>query len=362
MAALVNGVAAHAAEVDDIYSPGLYHPGAPTIAAALAAAQLRGASGGRLLHAVVMGYEVGGRIAKAVNPDHYRYWHTTGTVGCLGAAAAAELLDADPETFAHALALAATMAAGLQQTFRSDAMGKPLHSGHAALWGLLAALAAREGVTGAPDILEGPAGFGAAMSKAPDWSGVEAPLGTSAYAVTRTTFKPYPCCGHTFAPIDVALRLHEEGIHPAGRIEVATYDAAVSVAGNPAPLTPFEAKFSIPFAVACALIHGRVDPGTFTPATLADEQVKELMSRIEVRAAEEFTRVFPTHRGAEITCQDGRRVTVPNRRGAPENPMTPEQLRLKFLSLTTAELGPEPARALLARLEGLSELADVRTL
>ena len=144
-AALINGAAAHTVEVDDIFRDGIYHPGAPTIAAALALAQASGASGEALLRAVIVGYEISTRIAAAMGRAHYRYWHNTGTIGCFGAcAAAAELLGLDRMRFAHALATVATFSAGLQQAFRMDSMSKPLHAGRAAEAGVTAALAARK--------------------------------------------------------------------------------------------------------------------------------------------------------------------------------------------------------------------------
>ena len=170
-AALINGTAAHTIEFDDIYRDAIYHPGAPTIAAALAVAQERGASGEAFLRGVIVGYEISTRIGAAMGRAHYRYWHNTGTVGSFGAAAAAAamLLAWTRERFAHALATVTTFAAGLQQAFRMDSMSKPLHAGHAAEAGLLAALAAREGVTGSLDVIDGEAGFGRAMSDGPDW-------------------------------------------------------------------------------------------------------------------------------------------------------------------------------------------------
>ena len=115
LAALINGSAAHTAEVDDIYRDGIYHPGAPTIAAALAVAQARGLSGEALLRAVVVGYEISTRIGAAMGRDHYRYFHNTGAIGCFGAAAAvAELLQVDELRFARALATVATFSAALQ--------------------------------------------------------------------------------------------------------------------------------------------------------------------------------------------------------------------------------------------------------
>src|SRR6185503_4525003 len=127
-AAFINAAAAHTLEVDDIFRDGIYHPGAPTIAAASALAK-----NGNLLRAVVVGYEISTRIGAAMRRAHYKYWHNTGTIGCFGAAAAAaQALDLDARRFAHALATAATFSAGLQQAFRTDSMSKPLHAGHAA--------------------------------------------------------------------------------------------------------------------------------------------------------------------------------------------------------------------------------------
>ena len=212
MAALINGTAAHALELDDIYAPGLFHPGAPTIAAALAVADQQGSSMPDFRAAVMVGYEVGCRVARDLGPAHYAHWHTTGTAGSIGAAAAAAtLLDLAAEPFSHALSLAATMSAGLQQTFRSDAMGKPLHSGNAAQAGVIAALAAAGGVTGAPDVFEGDAGLAAATGAPTSWVHSTAPF-DAPLAIEQVTVKPFPCCGHTFAAIDAALRLRADGV------------------------------------------------------------------------------------------------------------------------------------------------------
>ncbi len=145
-AALLNATASHTVEFDDIHRDSGYHPGSATIAAALAVAQARGADMEALLRAIAAGYEVSCRIGLAVQPSHYRFWHTTGAVGTFGAAtAAALLLGCDAGQIAHAIATAATMAGGLQQAFRGDGMSKPLHPGHAADAGTLAALAAIAG-------------------------------------------------------------------------------------------------------------------------------------------------------------------------------------------------------------------------
>lgn len=368
IAALLNGTAAHTAELDDIYRWGLYHPGAPTIAAALAVGERVGCSGEQFLRAVAAGYEVGCRVATAVNPDHYRYWHTTGTVGAIGAAAAAgEILALPAAGLAHALATATTLAAGLQQAFRSEAMSKPLHSGHAAEAGVLAALSARAGFTGALDVLEGEAGFGAAMSVAPDWAAALASLGRPP-AVTQVTVKNHSCCGHTFAAVDAALELRARGVDPGAieAIRVETYSVATSVAGNPNPGTDFEAKFSTQYCVAAALLTGSVRLRAFDEPVLTDPAVRSLMRRVALAAAPDLDSAFPGQRAARVMIEltTGERVEAHRhtRKGDPDDPLTDAELRAKFTELVAAEVGDAPGRELLDALWQLPALGDIRDL
>lgn len=367
-AALVNGTASHTAELDDIYRDGLYHPGSPTVAAALAVAEEIDASGADLLRAVTIGYEISGRIAAAVQPAHYRYWHTTGTVGTLGAAAAvAELLELDAERFAHALATATTMAAGLQQAFRSDAMSKPLHAGRAAEAGVLAAMAAGEGLTGALDVLDGPAGFGAAMGGSPDFSVAVASLGKD-YCVRRVTVKSHSCCGHTFAAVDAALLLRAQGLRldDIERIQVETYGTALQVAGNPDPTTAFEAKFSLPYCVAAALVRGTVRLSAFAGDALGDPAIRALTARVTLTVDPEFDALYPTRRAARVRIIDRAGAELVEerrtRKGDPDDPVTDEELRAKFDELATSALGPARAAELADGLWGLPGLASVRQL
>ncbi|WIW89428.1 MmgE/PrpD family protein [Sphingobium sp. V4] len=344
-AALLNGSASHAIEMDDIYAPGLYHPGSPTIASALAVAEAVGATGADLLRAIAIGYEVGNRIAEAIQPEHYRFWHTTGTVGCMGAsAAAAALLKLDEGQCGHAIAASATFAAGLQQAFRSEAMLKPLHAGRAAEAGVFAAMAASHGLSGEPAIFEGAAGFGAATSRNVEWGGAIAALG-SPWTICRMTQKIHACCGHAFAPIDGALALRGLAGPVSGirNIRIETYPVAVDVAGNMGPTTPYEAKFSIGFCVATALVFGEVGPAAFTFERLADPALRALRGRVTLTRSSRFEAEFPAMRGAaiEIETADGRRLRhdQPTRLGSPEFPVTDEQLSDKFRRLAGATLG-----------------------
>jgi 2-methylcitrate dehydratase PrpD len=352
-AALINGTASHAREVDDIYRDGLFHPGSPTVAAALAITEAERGDGATLLSAIAIGYEVSCRIAAAINPAHYRFWHTTGTVGTMGAAIGASVaLGIPAEQLAHALSVATTQAAGLQQSFRSESMAKPLHAGHAAASGLLAALGAKNGFTGALDVLEGPAGFGAAMSGEVDWSSVTAPW-HEPWAVAEVTVKNHTACGHTFAPIDATLSLRREyEIKPddVASIVVETARIPIEVAGNLAPATEFEAKFSIPYCVASALLVGSVRLDAFSPTALSDRVARDLIARTELQAVEEFDEVFPTQRAARvvITLKDGQRLAREawTRRGDPDDPLSDDEISEKFVELATPSLGASAAQVL----------------
>jgi 2-methylcitrate dehydratase PrpD len=355
-AALINGAASHAVEVDDIYRDGIYHPGAPTIPAALALAQAHGVSGEKFLRAVVVGYEISTRIGAAMGRAHYKYWHNTGTIGVFGACAAAtEILQLDAKRFAHALATAATFAAGLQQAFRHESMSKPLHAGHAAEAGVTAALAAREGVTGSLDVIEGDAGFGRAMGDGPDWEGVFPGLGTD-FNICRMTFKNHTCCGHTFAAIDGALALKAKmGIaaNDIERVSVGTYKAALEVAGYEEPKSAAEGRFSLKYVVASALAHGSVRLAAFERARLEDEPTKALMKKISVSVDPELDAGFPKQRAARVAIvargKSGEHLQ-PTRIGDPETPLSDAQLDEKYLELAVPVIGEAKARALLGRL------------
>ena len=359
-AALINGAASHAVEFDDIWRDAVYHPASPVISAALAAAQSQGATGERFLRGVIVGYEVSTRIGDAVMPSHYRFWHTTGTVGTFGAAASvATLLGCNREQFAHALGNAGTFAAGLQQAFRSQAMSKPLHGGHAAEAGALAALAAARGVTGVADILEGEVGFGAAMSVNPDWSRATRGLGTD-YHITRVTFKNHGCCGHNFAALDAALTLKREhgfAHRDIRKVRIATYQGGLDIVDNPRPEGDYQAKFSIQYTVAHALVHGSVRLNAFAPQRLGDPDVRALMQKIECVADAGLSKAFPRQRAArvEIELADGRGLEhfQPTRKGDPELPLSDAELDDKFLELTAPVVGEAKARGLLTRLWSL---------
>jgi len=319
-------------------------------------------SGPELLNAITVGYEISTRIGAAVQPSHYKYFHTTGTAGVFGAAAAgaALLAPGDARVMAHALATAGTFAAGLQQAFRSDAMTKPLHAGHAASVGLQSAMAAASGVTGAQDILEGEAGFGAAMSEGAKWERAVEGLGER-YNITRITQKNHGCCGHAFAAIDAVLELRAR-VKPADieRIEVRGYKATLEVAGIREPRTAAEAKFSTPYLVAHALIHGSVRLNAFDDDRLRDPAIRSLLRMVTLEEDPALTAAFPNQRAARVAITTGRGERfehfAPYRKGDPEAPLGDADIEAKFRELAGPVLGEKASLDLLAQLWKLDTL------
>lgn len=368
-AALIHGTASHTAEVDDIFKHAIYHPGAPTISAALAVGQHVQATGLEFLKAVIVGYEISTRIGHILGRAHYQHWHNTGTVGTFGAAAAAAyLLRLEATPFTHALCTSATFAAGLQQAFQMDSMSKPLHAGRAAEAGVAAALMAQQGITGSLDVFEGKLGMGVAMSNAPQWAPVLADLG-QVFNITEMTFKNHACCGHTFAPIDGALELqrtHSFQAADIAQIDIATYSPALDVAGNPSPRTAAEARFSIPYVVATALRTGSVRLAAFDDAQLHHPATRALMEKISLSVHPELDRQFPGQRAAQvtITLHNGAvlQFLQPTRKGDPDMPLTDADLQAKLEELASGVLGSERLQQVAAQLWQLETVPHLQWL
>ena len=368
-AAVINAAASHTVEFDDIFRDALYHASTPTVSTALAAAENGNLSGEAFLRAVIVGYEVATRIALVMGRAHYEYWHNTATNGSFGAAAAVgAAIGLDRDQFAHAIGLAGTMAAGLQQSFRSDSYAKPMHGAHAADSGLLCAVSAANGVTGALDILEGEVGYGAAMSRDCDWSLATKGLGVD-YNIARMTVKNHGCCGHTFAAIDGALVLKEKhGITAADvkHIRVGGYKATVDICANKTHSTPFEGRFSVPYLIATTFTHGNTRLDAFTARRLSDPETAALVQKVDVHLDEAIDAEFPHRRAARVFIEtaDGsiHEHYQPTRIGDPDAPLSDDQLSAKFMELVAPVTGHDHAEALLAACWSLETLPAIRDL
>jgi 2-methylcitrate dehydratase PrpD len=369
-AAFANGVASHILELDDIHKGSTVHAAAPIIPAALAVAEREHASGRDFLAAVVLGYETAFRVGEAVNPSHYRYWHPTGTAATFGAAAAAgALLRLDADRMLHALGTAGTQAAGLWEFNADGAMSKHLHPGKAALNGVLAADLAADGFTGASRILEGERGFFRAMSASHDPSRIADGLG-AAWKIGENGYKLHACCGHTHTAIDLAIGMRRH-VHAIESIAIETYGPGYDIVKEMNPRTPYQAKFSLAYAVAAALLEGEVGLVQFADERFGAEGVRvaaiaQLLGRTRVTVADDLTRKYPAAWPARLTLRLAGgtviRASSDFPRGNPENPVDTATLRDKLTAIVAPRLGRDAAAAALAAMDavdGCSDMADL---
>jgi 2-methylcitrate dehydratase PrpD len=368
-AALLNATASHTVEFDDIFKDGGYHPGSPTIAAALAVAQDRGASIDALHRAIIGGYEVGCRISLAIQPSHYRYWHTTSTVGTIGAAVAtAMILGCDADQIAHAIALSSSFCGGHQQNLQGEGMAKALHPGHAADAGILAGFAAARGITAALDSLHADKGFAAATSAScGDWETALEGIGDWT-PITRMTVKNHGCCGHIFPALDgLKLIQEKEGFAPddIDSIHVQGYSATEQMCNRPAPRSAQEARFSLQYCIAVQLLLGGVRLAAFEPDALARPDIRALMHRVTVSEDAELASAYPKKRMARLLIQlkDGRHIThfQATRKGDPEDPLSDQELIAKYDELVGSVLPHEQLHALRQTILHGSELPGLAT-
>lgn len=351
-AALINAVASHITEFDDIFRDGGYHPGSPTVAVALALAQDRGLPLERFHRALIAGYEVGCRVSLAIQPSHYVHWHTTATVGTIGAAVAgALLLDCDATAIGHAIGLASSFAGGHQQNLQGEGMAKAMHPGHAADAGLLAAFAAAAGVTAAAGALDGAKGYAAATSASTgDWDAALEGAGQWT-AITRMTVKNHGCCGHIFPALDgMRAIMEEEALSPdvIASIMIEGYAATAQMCDRPAPVSSQDARFSLQYCLAAQMLTGRVRLAAFEAETLARPDIRTLMRRIGVTEAADLSAAYPRRRMARIKVRlrDGREIlhTQLVRKGDPEAPLTDEEILSKYQELADSVLDPEESQ------------------
>jgi 2-methylcitrate dehydratase PrpD len=370
-AAWINGTAAHALDYDDVALRG--HPSAVLVPAILAEAESLGATGAQMAAAYVAGYEVWADLAgRDPSQHHQKGWHPTGIFGPIGAAAAcASLRGLDADTTTHALALGASHSSGLVANFGT--MTKPYHAGRAAHSGVLAARLAAAGLTASPDALEHPLGFLAAVSPKGEADRETPPSSGRDWQILKQglSVKKYPLCYCTHRAIDGVLDLLAAQPVKAADVETVTVSTSrrnVAVLRNSRPQTGLEAKFSMQFAMASALVAGRVGLGELTDAFVQRRDIQDLMAKVQV---EPDDREDAARSGAApydlvvIGTRDGRRLEsarVVEERGSPELPLSAEELWLKFSNCLAVGNPKLPARAVFDTLMSLERQPDVAAL
>ena len=339
-AALVNGTASHAFELDDYHNAKL-HPGAVVVPAAVAMAEKTDATGEQLVTAIAAGYEVMIRSSLALNPSaaRLRGWHLTGVCGPFGAAAAcASLLKLDAERTAWALGLAGTQGAGLWAFNADGTMSKRLHAGKAAHSGMLAAELAALGFTGPMQIYEyGDGGVLKAYSDASDPAPLTRDLG-SHYHLDTTAIKPYSCCGSTHAYVDAALALRR---HCGGgqwdarrRVKIGLSKVVDVQCGFAyAPSSALNAQMSLRYVVAAALMDGQVLPSQFDEKRIADPALTALAASLELVPDPALDKLYPAHFAGWVAAEvdgDWKRIDMLDPSGSPAAPIDAQGITEKF--------------------------------
>lgn len=377
-APFANGASGHAMDYDDtqlgtskeaVYGL-LTHPTVPVLSACLALGEKLAVSGKALLEAYIIGVEVECRIADAINPRHYQQgFHSTATMGGLGAAAAAgKLLRLNEEAERRALGLAASMAAGLRENFGT--MTKPFHAGRAAENGVLAALLARRGFTTAPNILEAPRGFYNAMAGGYDPTKISGRLGKPFIIQDPgISIKPYPSGSLSHPAQDLILDLvkgHDLTPKDIVSIEVGTNSNVPNALIHPHPRTALEAKFSIPFCMAIAVLERRAGIAQFTDRKVRDPRTVALMKRVTLCVDPEMERLgYDQVRSVvRVKLVDGR--TLEGRadvaRGMPQKPLTQAELSAKFVECAGLALSRASTDRALQMIWNLDQLRSLKPL
>lgn len=371
-AALINGTAGHALDYDDVNNTIGGHPSVPILPAIFALGEMLGASGKDLLLAYITGFETQARIGRAVNVYHYRKgWHPTATLGVFGAAAAsARLLNLNVQHTATALAIAASLSSGIKANFGT--MTKPLHAGHCSRNGLYAALMAKEGYTASDDALEHKHGFFELFNGSgnyqvdnilQDWAN---PLDVLEPGIG---LKQYPCCASTHSAIDATLVLrerHQLTPENVNHIESITHASALAHTDRPDPKTALDAKFSVQYCVARALMHGTVTFDHFADSALRQPELRALLARIVARPHTYQPKDMGEHYQGivNISTLDGRqysaRVDQPLR--GPQNLAPPDRLESKFKDCAARALRADTLSELLSLLRNFESITNLREL
>jgi 2-methylcitrate dehydratase PrpD len=373
LAALVNGTAGHAFEMDDIHKESILHPGTLTTPVALALAEEEGRGCGRdLITAMVAGTEIATRVGNGATMDLFlKGFHPQGTTGAFATAAtAARLLGLDAEHFQHALGIAGSLGSGLMAA-QEGAMVKRLHCGHAAQMGIYAARLAQKEFTGIPDIVEAPyGGFVSSHSGKPNPSRLTAGLGTT-WETLQVGYKPHASVTSIHSALDSLREIMRDNALGAG--DIGAIDVGLS------PMTFVHcaweykaqgvtaAQMNLYFGMAVIAVDGVAFTEQYNDKRLSDPAILELIGRQHAYVDREIEAMGPAFRHAcrvKVTAKDGRvfEKLALHRRGSPENPLAPGEIVEKFHAVVAPCMKRSDAQRVVSLVDRLETLPDLREL
>jgi 2-methylcitrate dehydratase PrpD len=371
IAVLANGALTHALDFDDTLEEGIIHAGSCVGMTALAVGEACRVSGRSVLEAAIAGFEVIYKIGVAApGRFHARGYHPTSVCAPFGAAAVAgRLYGLSAEQMVHAFGIAGSQSSGIIEYLADGSWTKQFHPGWGAHAGVIAALLASEGFRGPRTVLEGKHGFFAAFS------GPEAPIlerlsevGTQ-WELPKVMFKSYPCGSIAHPYLDCALRIRKQH-QPAGmdieRIVCRTHEGPVPRLWEPLeqkqrPVTPYAAKFSLPYGIAVALIRGRAGLEEFADPCIRDADILAVARKVqyEIDPHLDYPRHFSGH--VKLIMKDGRifEENQPHPRGGLETPIPLEEIQDKFRANASLAVPQWKAEQLIERMAVLETLPDI---
>jgi 2-methylcitrate dehydratase PrpD len=364
-AALINGTSAHAELFDDNNAPMIAHPSAPLVSALLPLAQARGANGRQVIEAYGVGFEIGVKLGRMLNPKLYEQgWHVTRVLGVLGATAACcRLLRLDAKHTGAALGIAASMASGIRQNFGTMTMA--LHVGLTARDAVHAALLAERGFGADPAALHGKYGFFPVFaSQNPPLLPLGEPFELLASGII---FKPWPCGAPTHAAVDAALALHRRiggDVARIRRVICLVHPWNAMTLREEEPREPLQGKVSLRFCVAAALRDGDLTYRHFSAEGIADAGLAALRRLVEVRIADDLpdNNEFPAEVRLELASGEvlAERREVPP--GGSSRPLTQDEVLAKLRSCAAVALEPAATDRIIDRVQRLEQLPEVESL
>lgn len=347
-AALANGTSGHAIEMDDVHNESSLHPGVAIFPAALAASEMKCASGKNFIEAVVLGYEVMIRLGMSLNPEntYRRGFHPTGVCGPFGAGiAVSKIFMLNENEMTNAMGIAGSQAAGSMEYLAQGAWTKRFHAGWSAHSGMVAAQMAQKGFKGPTSIIEGRDGFLHSYSNGANKEKVLEMIGCG-YEILRTSVKPHACCRYMQPPIDAILKIVKDNNikpHEIERVRLGLLRAGFPLIAEPMekkyrPESIVDAQFSMPFGAAVAIIYRKAGMREFQIPKIQSDAVMEIMKKVEYFVEPDFDATFPKKwcASAEIITREGKKYfeKIEYPKGDPENPLSWDELIDKFNALT----------------------------
>lgn len=373
-AALANGSAAHSLELDDVINEASLHPAVVVFPTAYAVGDVNRKTGRQIIEASVAGYEVMGRLGKALNPTHVydRGFHPTGVVGIFAAAAvASKLMGNSQKQTVSALGIVGSQAAASMEFLKTGAWTKRLHPGWAAHSGMIASELAKFNFIGPETVIEGESGLANSYSYDYNLGEMENDFSYNNNYILKTSIKPHACCRYKQGPLDLVLKIVKENQlmpHDIQKINVHLVKTALPIVAYPEaakrnPKTPVDGQFSMHFGAAVAAIHQRTLLEEYDQKVVDSSDVREMMQKVycyhEPQLDKEFPRKWPAR--VEIETAKGTfSESIEFPKGEPENPLSWEELITKFKYVSAPVYSEERQEEIINAVRNIEKYENIK--